>query len=63
MSTAADIIRAAPTEPCHPWPRHLLAGEQWLAMAAALAAADAPSLLALWADTARVYALLQAADT
>lgn len=62
MSTAADIIRAAPTESCHPWPRHLLAGAQWGAMAAALGAAEAPSLLALWADTARVYALFQEGD-
>jgi Ni,Fe-hydrogenase III large subunit len=58
MSTASAIIRAAPTEPCRPWPRHLLLGEEWRAMAAALGEPDAPSLLALWADTIRVHALL-----
>ena len=58
MSKAADLIRAAPTEPCHPWPRHLLADEPWRAMVAALAEADSPALLALWADPLRVHALL-----
>ena len=58
MSICADIIRAAPTEPCQPWPRHLLAGTEWRAMAASLEEAGAPALLALWADTARVHALL-----
>jgi Ni,Fe-hydrogenase III large subunit len=58
MSGAAGIIRAAPAEPCQPWPRHHLLGEEWQAMAAALGEAGAPSLLALWADAARVYALL-----
>jgi Ni,Fe-hydrogenase III large subunit len=61
MSVAADIIRAAATEPCRPWPRHLLADEAWRAMAASLGAPGAPSLLALWADTARVHALLHEA--
>jgi Ni,Fe-hydrogenase III large subunit len=58
MSICADIIRAAPTEPCQPWPRHLLAGTAWRAMAASLDEAGAPALLALWADTVRVHALL-----
>ena len=58
MSRAADIIRAAPpAEPCRPFPRHLLLGEEWRAMAAALDEPEAPSLLALWADTLRVHAL------
>ena len=59
---AVGIIRAAPTEPCQPWPRHLLLGVEWQAMAAALDEPGAPSLLALWADTARVHALLHDAD-
>lgn len=54
---ATDIIRAAPTEPCRPWPRHVLAWESWQALANALVEGDAPSLLALWADGARVHAL------
>ena len=58
MNNAVAIIRAAPAEPCHPWPRNMLAGAQWQAMAAALGAAEAPSLLALWADPLRVHALL-----
>ncbi len=62
MSTAGTIIRTAPTESCQPWPRHKLLGEEWRAMAASLGEAGAPSLLALWADTARVYVLLHDAD-
>ena len=58
MSAASDIIRSAPAEPCQPWPRHKLLGEEWRAMAASLGEAGAPSLLALWADTAHVYVLL-----
>jgi Ni,Fe-hydrogenase III large subunit len=58
MSVAAGIIRAAPAEPCQPWPRHKLLGEEWQAMAASLGEAGAPSLLALWADTLQVHALL-----
>jgi Ni,Fe-hydrogenase III large subunit len=58
VSSAVAIIRAAPAEPCHPWPRNMLAGEQWRALAAALGEADAPALLALWADPLRVHALL-----
>ena len=59
MSSAAAIIRATATEPCHPWPRHLLTGDQWRALAAALGEPDAPALLGLWADTVRVHALLR----
>jgi Ni,Fe-hydrogenase III large subunit len=54
---AADIIRAAPTEPCRPWARHLLPPATWQAMANALVEPDAPSLLAFWADGWRVHAL------
>ncbi len=53
---AADLIRAAPVTPCHPWPRHVLTAEGWRAMAAALASAPELELLALWADTAQVHA-------
>jgi Ni,Fe-hydrogenase III large subunit len=58
MSAAGDIIRAAPEEPCRPWPRHALPAEAWAGMAAALAEPAAPDLLALWAEPARVHALL-----
>jgi Ni,Fe-hydrogenase III large subunit len=59
MSEAAALIRAVPTEPCAPWPRHVLTPEVWQAMAAA----PALGLRALWADTGHVHALLQdAAD-
>ncbi len=56
--TAAEIIRAAPTTPCHPWPRHVLPGQSWQAMADALAA-DPLALLALWADAGHVHALFR----
>ena len=62
MSLAANIIRATPTEPCQPWPRHVLPGEEWRAMAASLGEVGAPELLALWADTVRVHALLHDPD-
>src|SRR6185437_1889842 len=35
---ALDIIAAAGTEPCNPWPRHVLSRPDWAAMAGALAA-------------------------
>ena len=41
-------------EPCAPWPRHVLPHEDW-----ARVAAPERSLLALWADTIQVYALLR----
>ena len=49
---SADIIRGAPTVPCRPWPRYTLSAEQWTALTP-----DGLGLLALWADTAVVYAL------
>ncbi len=58
MTACADIIRAAPAEPCPPWPRHQLLADEWRVMAASLGEPGAPSLLALWADTLRVHALL-----
>jgi Ni,Fe-hydrogenase III large subunit len=56
--TALDLIRAAPAEPCRPWPRHILARPDWESMAAALAR-DAATLLGLWADTIQVHALFR----
>ncbi|HLY88462.1 MAG TPA: nickel-dependent hydrogenase large subunit [Acetobacteraceae bacterium] len=41
-------------EPCAPWPRHALPHEDW-----ARIAEPGRSLLALWADTVQVYALLR----
>ncbi len=56
--TAFDLIRAADTEPCRPWPRHLLTRASWTGMVAALAR-DGAVLLGLWADTIQVHALLR----
>jgi Ni,Fe-hydrogenase III large subunit len=55
--TAAALIRAAPTEPCRPWARHILDADGWRAMAAALGTDDGLDLIALWADTVSVHAL------
>ena len=55
--TASDMLRAAPTEPCRPWPRHILAPGAWRAFAAALALEPTVALLAMWADTVDVHAL------
>ncbi len=57
--TASAIIRAGPTEPCRPWPRHVLAPSDWADMAAALPTEPGLDLLALWADTLRAHALFQ----
>lgn len=57
--TASSIIAAAATEPCHPWPRHLLTTEEWGAMAVALDAEPSLELLALWADQTQVHALFR----
>lgn len=63
MTDAAALIRAAPTVPCAPWPRHVLAPGDWHALAAALPAQPALALAALWADTGHVHALFyDAAD-
>ena len=62
MNGTFAMVRAAPAEPCRPWPRHLLGAAEWLAMRTSLAEPAAPALLALWADAARVHALLGAAD-
>ena len=55
---ASVLIRAAATEPCLPWPRHILGQAEWAQMAEALAHEPTLALLALWADTAHVHALL-----
>ncbi len=50
--SSSDLIRTAPIAPCRPWPRYMLASEQWMALSPGDVA-----LLAFWADTASVYAL------
>ena len=54
---ASALIRAAAEAPCQPWPRHVLNGEQWRALASALGDEPSLALLALWADPASVHAL------
>jgi Ni,Fe-hydrogenase III large subunit len=54
---ASGLIRASAEAPCRPWPRHVLNGEQWRAMAASLADEPSLALLALWGDPASVHAL------
>ncbi len=54
---AVELVRAAPALPARPWPRHLLPAAGWRALVESLAA-DPIELLALWADTAHVHALL-----
>jgi Ni,Fe-hydrogenase III large subunit len=54
---ATDLLRAAPSEPCRPFPRAALSASGWADFAAALGAEPGLALLALWADTARVHAL------
>ena len=49
-----DALLAAPAEPCRPTPRRVLSPELW----AALPQDPALRLLALWADTIQVHALL-----
>lgn len=57
MSTF-DLLNAAGTEPARPWPRHVLSPAAWAAMVSARQSSPALSLLALWADTVQVHALL-----
>ena len=52
MSDALAIVRTAAMEACRPWPRYLLAADQWTALAR-----QPVSLLAAWADTVQVHAL------
>ena len=56
--SASLLISAARTEPCLPWPRHVLSHDEWARMAGALADEPSLALLALWADTMHVHALL-----
>lgn len=59
MSDALALIRAAPTVPCAPWPRHVLTPQDWRALVAALAARPVPALVAMWAGTGHVHALFR----
>jgi Ni,Fe-hydrogenase III large subunit len=52
-----DILRAAQTEVCRPWPRYSVSAGQWTSVAGACVAGTRV-LLAHWADTAQVHALL-----
>lgn len=52
--TAADLIRAAPAEPAHPWPRHVLPADTWRLLATEPQELD---FLGLWAEPVRVHAL------
>ena len=58
MTRVGQIIRAGVAEMCQPWPRHVLSQADWSQMAAALAEEPALAVLALWADTGQVHALL-----
>lgn len=58
MSAVADLLHAGRAELCRPWPRTTLTRSQWQLMAAALTGEPDLALLALWADTQQVHALL-----
>lgn len=60
---AAAIIRRGVTEPCRPWPRHVLSAESWRHLAQTLEHDRSLSLLALWADVHEVHALFADAAT
>ena len=60
---AAGILRAAPTAPCAPWPRHVLTPDAWAALVEALHDDRDVSLLSLWADSQQVYCLFHDAGT
>ena len=57
MTTAQDILRAAEAELCRPWLRHILSHASWSTLARS-ANAQSWVLLAQWADTVQVHALL-----
>jgi Ni,Fe-hydrogenase III large subunit len=59
MTAAQRIREAGEVVACRPWPRHVLSAAAWRDMAAALGEAPEPALLALWADTLQVHALLR----
>jgi Ni,Fe-hydrogenase III large subunit len=56
--SARGIIEAGAAETGRPWPRRVLGQQAWRDLAAALAGEDDIGLLALWADTQQVHALL-----
>jgi Ni,Fe-hydrogenase III large subunit len=58
MTSASALIRLGAAEPCAPWQRHDLPQDDWARMVAALAGEPSLALLALWADTSQVHALL-----
>lgn len=53
-----DPFNATDTEPCRPWPRRVLSGPDWAALATARRFSPDLAMLALWADTVQVHALL-----
>jgi Ni,Fe-hydrogenase III large subunit len=55
---AAQLIRAAPVAETRPWARRVFTPPSWHLMAEALAATPDIALLAMWADTAQIHALL-----
>jgi Ni,Fe-hydrogenase III large subunit len=62
MSKGLGIVRAAETALCRPWFRHILTPAAWSALIAQ-AAAEAWVTIALWADTANIYALFLDLDS
>lgn len=60
---AAGILRAAPTAPCAPWPRHVLTPDAWISLVEALHDDRDVSLLAMWADSQQVYCLFHDVGT
>lgn len=56
-SPLATILAGGQVIPCHPWPRHVLPHTAWRALIDALPN-EPHRLLALWADTIEVHALL-----
>ncbi len=57
FTSAATRIEAGRIEACAPFPRHVLDAASWAAL---FDGDDAAELLALWADTASVHALVRA---
>ena len=60
--SAAELIRAAHTEACHPFARHVLDEAAWTRLGGALDADPACELLAMWADTVRIHAIFRSGD-
>lgn len=56
--TMTDPPNPTATAGCQPWPRHVLSRPDWAALASAGRLGPDPGLLALWADTIQVHALL-----